>query len=69
MQYESRRHAFNFPLVQGAGSFDDRIVLAIAPLLALLYRRSEAFAGRLVAASSLAVVFAGSFWFVERLFP
>lgn len=45
------------------------IVLAIAPLLALLYRRSEAFAGRLVAASSLAVVFAGSFWFVERLFP
>lgn len=45
------------------------IVLAIAPLLTMLYRRNQAFAGRVVAGSSLAVVFAGSFWFVERLFP
>lgn len=45
------------------------IVLAVAPLLAFLYRRSEPFAGRVVATSSFGVIFAGSFWFVQRLFP
>ncbi|MBA3882355.1 MAG: HupE/UreJ family protein [Chthoniobacterales bacterium] len=45
------------------------IVLAVAPLLAVLYRRSAPLAGRVVAASSFGVVFAGSFWFVQRLFP
>ncbi len=45
------------------------IVLAVAPLLALLYRRSSALAGRVVMASSFCVVFAGSFWFVQRVFP
>ncbi len=45
------------------------IVLAVAPLLALLYRRSPVMARRVVAAGSFCVIFAGSFWFVERLFP
>ena len=45
------------------------IVLAVAPFLAWAYRRSERMAGRLVAASSFAVVLSGSYWFVERLFP
>ncbi|MCA1658057.1 MAG: HupE/UreJ family protein, partial [Verrucomicrobiaceae bacterium] len=45
------------------------IVLAVAPLLALLYRRSVPVARRVVAVSSFGVVFAGSFWFVQRLFP
>lgn len=44
------------------------IVLAVAPLLALLYRRSETVAARVITASSFGVVFAGSFWFVQRLF-
>ncbi len=45
------------------------IVLAVAPLLAFLYRRSAPLAARVVSASSFGVVFAGSFWFVQRLFP
>ncbi len=45
------------------------IVLAVAPLLVLIYRRSAALAGRVVTASAFFVVFAGSFWFVQRLFP
>lgn len=45
------------------------IVLAVAPLLALLYRRSALAAGRVVTASAFCVIGAGSFWFVERLFP
>lgn len=45
------------------------IVMAVAPVLALLYRRSAVLAGKVVTASSFCVVFAGSFWFVERLFP
>ncbi len=45
------------------------IVLAVAPLLALLYRRSAVLSGRVVAASSFGVIFAGAFWFTQRLFP
>lgn len=45
------------------------IVLAVAPLLALLTRRSAIVAGRVITASAFGVIFAGSFWFVQRLFP
>jgi len=45
------------------------IVLAVAPALALLYRRSAPAAERVVAAAAFCVVFAGSFWFAQRLFP
>ena len=45
------------------------IVLVIAPALAFLYRRSAPLAGNVVIATSFAVVFAGSFWFAQRLFP
>jgi hydrogenase/urease accessory protein HupE len=45
------------------------IVLAVAPALALLYRRNAALAERVVAAAAFCVVFAGSFWFAQRLFP
>ncbi len=45
------------------------IVLAVAPLLAWIYRRSATVGAKVVAASSFAVVLAGSYWFVERLFP
>jgi len=45
------------------------IVLAIAPALALLYRRNALIAERVVAAAAFCVVFAGSFWFSQRLFP
>ncbi|MGI9088355.1 MAG: HupE/UreJ family protein [Chthoniobacterales bacterium] len=44
------------------------IVLAVAPSLALLYRRSAPAAERAVAAAAFGVVFAGSFWFTQRLF-
>ena len=45
------------------------IVLAVAPILALLYRRSAALAGKVVTAAAFSVVFGGSYWFVQRLFP
>jgi len=45
------------------------IVLAIAPLLAFLYRRSGAVENRTIAVSSFCVIVAGSFWFAQRLFP
>lgn len=45
------------------------IVLTVAPLLALIDRRSTVVGQRVVMASSLCVIVAGSFWFVERLFP
>lgn len=43
------------------------IVLAVAPLLALLRRRSEQVAGRVVTVGSLGVIAAGAFWFVQRV--
>lgn len=43
------------------------IVLTIAPLLALLQRKSDRAAQRLVTVGSLAVIAAGAFWFVQRV--
>jgi hypothetical protein len=42
------------------------IVLLVAPLLALLQRRSAPAAGRLVTAASVCVIAAGACWFVQR---
>jgi hydrogenase/urease accessory protein HupE len=43
------------------------IVLAVAPILALIRRRSERVAGRVVTVGSLGVIAAGAFWFVQRV--
>ena len=43
------------------------IILATAPLLALVRRYSEKASERLVTACAACVVMAGSYWFVERL--
>ncbi len=45
------------------------IVLAVAPLLALLYRRTlPATSGRIVSAGVFCVIVAGAYWFTERTF-
>ena len=44
------------------------IVLAIAPALALLHRWRPAIAHRTVLAASSFVIFAGAYWFLERVF-
>lgn len=44
------------------------IVLAVSPLLALLRRRSDLVARRVVLVGSLFVILAGTFWFVQRAF-
>jgi hydrogenase/urease accessory protein HupE len=44
------------------------IVLAVFPLLALLRRRSDLVAHRVVLVGSLLVIVAGAFWFVQRAF-
>ncbi len=44
------------------------IVLAVAPALVLLYWRNAIEAERVLAAAAFCVVFAGSFWFAQRLF-
>jgi hydrogenase/urease accessory protein HupE len=56
--------SFNFGVELGQAC----IVLAITPLIALIYRRGEVVGGRFAMASSLAVVFAGAYWFAERAF-
>ncbi|MBA3883643.1 MAG: hypothetical protein H0X73_13300 [Chthoniobacterales bacterium] len=43
------------------------IVLAVAPALVLLYRRNAIEAERVLAAAAFCVVFAGTFWFAQRL--
>ncbi|CAN5406296.1 HupE/UreJ family protein [soil metagenome] len=43
------------------------IVLVVAPLLGFLIRRDSAISRRLLTAGSFAVVFAGAFWFTQRL--
>ncbi len=43
------------------------IVLAVAPLLALIYRRSRLWGWRVTAFSALGAVVAGAFWFVQRV--
>jgi hydrogenase/urease accessory protein HupE len=46
------------------------ILLAVAPALALLRKRNHAAAQKLAVLGSVAVIVAGTFWFVERLvFP
>ncbi len=44
------------------------IVLAVAPALVLLYRRNAIEAECVLAAAAFCVIFAGSFWFAQRLF-
>ena len=44
------------------------IVLVVATLLAAIRRRSDAIGYRVVYASSVVVIAAGSYWFVERVF-
>jgi len=55
--------AFNFGVELGQGC----IVLAVAPLLALLRKRSEIGAERVVAFTALMVSTAGAFWFFQRV--
>ena len=55
--------AFNGGVEIGQGC----IVLAVAPLLALLRRRSPLVSQRVVAAGALCVTTAGGFWFFQRL--
>ena len=44
------------------------IVLIVAWILATIRRRSEALGRRLVVVGSLAVIAAGGYWFIERVF-
>jgi hydrogenase/urease accessory protein HupE len=44
------------------------IVLAVTPLVALVYQKGSVLAGKFVTASSFCVIFAGSFWFAQRVF-
>jgi hydrogenase/urease accessory protein HupE len=44
------------------------VVVAVASALALLRRRSEVAGRRLVLAGSVAVIAAGAFWFIQRVF-
>ena len=43
------------------------IVLAVAPLLALIYGRSQLWGRRVTTCSSMGVIIAGAFWFVQRV--
>ena len=43
------------------------IVLAVAPLLALTYKRSQLMGWRIASAASLAVILMGAFWFIQRV--
>ncbi len=43
------------------------IVLTVAPLLALAHQRNALLGQRIVTASSVCVVLAGAFWFVQRV--
>ncbi len=44
------------------------IVLAVAPLLAMLHSRKPTVARRVVYAATVSIIIAGTFWFVERVF-
>jgi len=44
------------------------IVLAVAPLLAILIRRNTPLARGIITTGSLCVIFAGAFWLTRRLF-
>jgi len=43
------------------------IVISIAPLLALSYKRSRLLGWRVASVASLAVIVMGAFWFVQRV--
>ncbi len=43
------------------------IVLAVAPLLALIYKRSHLWGRRVTTFCSMGVIAAGAFWFVQRM--
>lgn len=43
------------------------IVLAVAPMLALIYNRSHLWGRRVTTCSSMGVIVAGAFWFVQRV--
>ena len=45
------------------------IVAVVAPLLALVHRRSQLVAARVVATGALSVTVAGAFWFFQRIMP
>ena len=69
-ELELPRHALGWSLFSfnvGVEIGQACIVLAVAPLLALIRRRSERAAGRVVTVGSLGVIAAGAFWFVQRV--
>jgi hydrogenase/urease accessory protein HupE len=57
---------FSFNLGVEAGQLC--IVLAVTPLLALVRARRPEWMGRVVSAGSAAVIAAGAYWFVQRVF-
>lgn len=64
------RHALGWSLFAFNGGVEigqGCIVLTIAPLLALLRKRSPSVADRVVAAGALCVTTAGAFWFFQRV--
>ena len=69
-ELELPRHALGWSLFSfnvGVEIGQGCIVLAVAPLLALIRRRSERVAERVVTVGSLGVIAAGAFWFVQRV--
>ena len=64
------RHALGWSLAAFNGGVEIGqacIVLTVAPLLALLRRRSARASERVVAGGALAVTMAGAFWFFQRV--
>lgn len=55
--------SFNLGVEVGQAS----IVLAVAPLLAFIHQRNALLGRRVVTASSVCVILAGAFWFVQRV--
>lgn len=69
-EMELPRHALGWSLLAFNGGVEIGqacIVLAVAPLLELLRRRSALVAEHVLAAGALAVTAAGSFWFFQRI--
>ena len=69
-EMELPRHALGWSLAAFNGGVEIGqacIVLAIAPLLALLRHRSARASERVIATGALAVTTAGAFWFFQRI--
>ncbi len=69
-EMELPRHALGWSLLAFNGGVEIGqacIVLAVAPLLALLRQRSVRLSEQVVAAGALVVTTAGSFWFFQRI--